>query len=70
MDANVHVGNDNQSSVEGNNQKESNPSDDKKSKGIGSQKPNRNPLDWREFRASLYIQEQVMFLFPIEYITA
>lgn len=51
-------GNDNQSSVEGNNEKGSNPSDGNKSKDIGSQKSNRNPLDWREFRASLYIQEQ------------
>lgn len=70
MNANVHVGNDNQSSVEGNNQNENNPSDGNKSKDIGSQKQNRNPLDWREFRASLYIQEQVMFLFPVGYITA
>nr|XP_027091880.1 uncharacterized protein LOC113712597 [Coffea arabica] len=51
-------GNDNQSSPEGDGQKESNPSESNKSKDIGSQKSHRKPLDWREFRASLYIQEQ------------
>ncbi|CAI9117115.1 OLC1v1018452C1 [Oldenlandia corymbosa var. corymbosa] len=47
-----------QEQKEGDSQKGSNASESNKSKDSGSQKPKRKPLDWREFRASLYIQEQ------------
>lgn len=63
MDAIYYVGNGNQSPPEGDSQKESNASESDKSRDNGSQKSNGKPLDWREFRASLYIQEQVHLSF-------
>ncbi|KAL3513471.1 hypothetical protein ACH5RR_026188 [Cinchona calisaya] len=50
-------GNGNQSSPE-DVQKGSNPPESDKSEDMSSQKSHRKPLDWREFRAGLYIQEQ------------
>lgn len=45
------------------NLKGSNPSpENDSSKNTGSPKAHQKPLDWREFRASLYIQELVWFM--------
>lgn len=50
--------NGNHSNGEGNSHKGSNPSQSNKNKDVGSQKSHPKPLNWREFRAALYTQEQ------------
>ncbi|CAA2965717.1 UPF0301 TC_0483 isoform X1 [Olea europaea subsp. europaea] len=55
--------NSDKSKAGGDNLKGSNP-ESNASSDSSSQKSHRKPLDWREFRASLYIQEQVLSFFP------
>jgi hypothetical protein len=47
----------------GDGSKGSNPPDGNKSNDYASQKSHRVNLDWREFRANLFAQEQVNFLY-------
>lgn len=47
---------------EGDNLKQNNSSDSSKSNDSAPQKPHRLNLDWREFRANLFAQEQVCYL--------
>lgn len=65
MFALLNVGNGNRSTPEGDDQKGSNSSESNESKDIGSQNSHHKPLDWREFRAGLYIQEQVPVFIPL-----
>lgn len=57
-----NVGKGDQSKPDDDSLKGSNPSSESKNvKNNGAQKSHHKTLDWREFRASLYLQEQVLY---------
>lgn len=60
----MNPGNGDQSIPDRDSSRRNNSSDSNKSDDSASQKPHHANTDWREFRAMLYNNYQVMFFFP------